>query len=295
MDFIEAIKVCIFFAVLMLGLSFVIRKLDSRRFQQQKNVVNYLNFDRKSLKTLITRLISNVFGDEFYKKIKILLIRAGYEHKSPESIYGISLTSAVFFAIFCALFFGKFLGVFTIFVSLIIGVVGLLLPKVFLEFRSDARKKKIQSSVLGYVEILYTTLEAGVSTIDSAIIRIYKIAKSPLALEFKRTWSSFEKSSREEAINEMIDRCNCDDVRLLLEAIQQSIEKGTPIVKILQDQAQRIRASTESRLIAEGQKKVLYLMIPIFIFLFPAVFLIILTPAFLKIFEIFGGQAFQGF
>ncbi len=91
--------------------------------------------------------------------------------------------------------------------------------------------------------------------------------------------------SKKAAIEKMRSDHSGSQFSLFVDAIAQSIKLGTPIAKILREQSERNREF----LIMEGEKYAntlsIKLLIPLLLFIFPAAFLVILSPIIVFLFE----------
>jgi tight adherence protein C len=88
-----------------------------------------------------------------------------------------------------------------------------------------------------------------------------------------------------EALARMRDRLPVPEIEGFLGGIIQALELGTPVAKVLREQSARMR----EHLILEGERFAntlsLRLLGPLFVFIFPAAFLLILAPVIIALLE----------
>ena len=110
--------------------------------------------------------------------------------------------------------------------------------------------------------------------------------KSPLTAEINRLKYDVELgASHPEALDRMRERLGLSTADAALGAISQALSLGTPIGRTLKEQSGRIRES----LILEGEQFAntlsVKLLIPLLLFIFPASFLVILSPIIVTLME----------
>ena len=93
--------------------------------------------------------------------------------------------------------------------------------------------------------------------------------------------------NRIEALADMADRTQSDVVRHFILALRQAERMGVPLAKTLRIQAAEMRV--RRRLMAEenAHKLPVKLIFPLGLCIFPALFIVILGPAFIQISRIF--------
>ena len=87
----------------------------------------------------------------------------------------------------------------------------------------------------------------------------------------------------EEAIREMADRVDVEELRSLAAVITQSERFGASLVKALRIHSEHLRAKRLQRAEEMGQKAVVKLLIPTILLIFPAMFVVVLGPPTMQI------------
>lgn len=278
-----------FCGVFFLFLMPIVKRMDDVDYDTRKTLgkvgIDLPDFKAKVKKSLVG-IVSKVLGPEKYYHTKVSMMQAGIEGKDPDIVYFAGIVMAVVMAVLASSAFARADGSIVILIG-VAAVAGFKLPEVYISSRAEQRKKKIQASVLTYTELLYTACEAGLE-LDYAVRRISDAQHNELSQEFRRTWNEFKQKGRKEAIKDMTTRCNTKDVSLLLEAITQTFETGTPMAQTLRDQASRIRQNAKNRVLEKGQKASVKMLLPMFAFELPSFLLVIGIPIainFLKIIQ----------
>lgn len=163
------------------------------------------------------------------------------------------------------------------------GVVGFLLPYYLLLSASEKRKQEIQYAMPSMLDLLYVSVEAGLS-FDMAIYRTTDKMKGPLSDELRFTMNEMSKGrERSEALREMVKRTQVEDLATFVTSIIQAEEMGSNIGNVLRVQANTMRLNKRQRAEAKAAKIPTKMLFPLVFFMFPALFVVILGPAIINI------------
>ncbi len=169
------------------------------------------------------------------------------------------------------------------------GVMGYLLPGIWLGQQIKKRKKAIVKALPDALDLLCICVEAGLS-FDQAMQRLTEKWEDPLSKEFKRVLSDTRLGRpRREAMKEMIDRCGVDDVQTFIGAVIQAEQLGVSIGRILRIQSDQMRIRRRQRAEEEAHKAPIKMLFPMVFLIFPALFIVILGPAVPRIMKSLGG------
>lgn len=162
----------------------------------------------------------------------------------------------------------------------------------FLSFRNAAKKQleSIRSSLPIASFLLSLMLEAGLGS-SAAIQEVVRaLPRGPLSSELDEiARSRLLGTSRPEAIEKSRNRVPLDDYRSFLNLIQQGERLGIALSQGLRELSSRMLESQGHRAETLAQKSAVKLLFPLVIFIFPSVFLIILSPVILNLWELLGG------
>jgi tight adherence protein C len=178
--------------------------------------------------------------------------------------------------------------------AIFFAVVGFFVPDLWLFYAIAKRKEKIGKALPDALDLLVICMEAGLG-IDQAVIRIAsEIELIHPALSEELIIIGREQRAgkpRLDAWRSMADRVDLDTIRQFVAMLVQTERLGTPIARALSTFADGLR--TKRMMLAEEQaaKTTIKLIFPLAIFIFPALFVVVLGPAILtmmKMFESFG-------
>lgn len=166
-------------------------------------------------------------------------------------------------------------------------VLGFFAPNLFLLHHMERRQQTMAESFPDGLDMLVVCVEAGLS-LDAAIQRVGKELEHshPLLAEELALVSLELRAgrSRAEALHGLADRSGVDDIRAFVSILLQTQHFGSSIGGALREQANDLRQIRMQRAREKANKLPVKLIFPIMAFIFPAMFLVILGPALIRIF-----------
>ncbi len=166
------------------------------------------------------------------------------------------------------------------------------IPDVLIKSKIQKRQAEILGNFSTTVDLAALIIESGLDYL-TAFERIIKIAKEKTILEeeLEKTINEIKLGySRREALERFAARTGVQEVRSLVGLIIQSDELGTSLVDLLRNFSTDLRARRLSRaekLAAQASTKMLF---PLFMFIFPTIFILILAPMIMGLVN--GGMGF---
>ncbi len=174
--------------------------------------------------------------------------------------------------------------------ALIAAVFGYMLPEYVLSRKIRRRKQEIRDGLPDALDLFIVCVEAGCG-LDQAIVK----ATEELALTYPALASELRQITTEiragkprmEAFKNFAARTKVDDVQTLVAMLVQTDKFGTSIAQALRTHAEtsriKRRQSAEERAAKVGVK----LVFPLVLFLFPALYVVILGPAVIAFIRVF--------
>jgi tight adherence protein C len=176
------------------------------------------------------------------------------------------------------------------------GVAGIIGPKAALDRMVGKRRDRIRKAIPDSLDLLVVCVEAGIG-LDSAMLRVARdmaFLHPDLAAEFLVVNRTINAGiSRDDAMHGLYQRTGLDDLRGLASSMVQSERLGTSIARILRvysEALRRKRRQTAEKRAAEASIKML---IPLALFMLPALFALILGPAAMTLAETLKGVSLQ--
>lgn len=242
-----------------------------------------------------------VVPDDKWKqsRIRARLVRAGY--RSPQAI---SLYYATKF------FLAVLLPVLTIspllmyptlvtqrhwaVVALVLSaLIGFFIPNLVLRHKEEARRQHLGEVFPDVLDLLVVCVEAGLS-LDAAIKRVgdeFHFASRDMSDELLLVTLEIRAGkARNEALKSLAERTDLEEMQALVSILIQAEHFGTSIADALREHADEMRDIRIQTAREKAAKLPVKMAIPILLFIFPALFLVILGPAAIHIYTGFIGR-----
>jgi tight adherence protein C len=220
----------------------------------------------------------------------IRLIQAGF--RRPEASSAFTAAKAVTIVAFIALVYITGLYKTSPFVMLLAaGALGYLLPDIWLGRMVKARQLTLRLSLPDALDLLVICMEAGLG-IDQALLYISKelrTAHPEICDEFDLVNAEMHVGkTRIESLRSLATRTGVDDIQALVSTLIQTDRFGTSVAQSMRVHADELRTRRRQRAEEMAAKTTIKMIIPLVLFIFPALFVVLLGPAAIKMMHAFG-------
>lgn len=244
-----------------------------------------------SLRARMLRKAPSIWSQD--ETVQQRLVKAGYDGPVAPLAYSmlrviilIGLPLLAFIFIPKTSFLKVFVGVAAI------GMFALLLPPFILMRLERRRQEQIKRSLPDALDLLVVCVEAGIS-LDAAILRVAKdlmLVHPALAGELMVVSRKMNAGmTREDALRGLWDRTGVDEVRTLVASLLQSEKWGSSSSRVLRVSSETLRRKRRQDAERRAATAPLKMIVPMALFIFPALFVVILGPAVIGIVGGFGG------
>ena len=170
-------------------------------------------------------------------------------------------------------------------------VMGLMLPNTWLRRKAKARMESIKFSLPDALDLLVVCIESGLA-LDASFVRLARELQTT-APEFSEELSlmNLEVSAgkpREDCLRNLGLRTGVEEAKSLVARIIQTSKFGTNLAHSLRIHAESLRQKRRQEAEERAAKTTVKLLFPLVFFIFPAIFVVILGPAMVRIMENFG-------
>lgn len=149
--------------------------------------------------------------------------------------------------------------------------------------KNAARVRKIRQTLPEAVDLLGVFLEVGLDA-DKALARLVEKCAGPLADEFARALAEMRLGTpRARALQDITARVNLDDLHDVIATIIQADRSGTGLAAALRRHAEQLRSKRRRRIEQAARLAPVKLLFPMVLFIFPAIFIVILGPIVVKV------------
>jgi tight adherence protein C len=167
-----------------------------------------------------------------------------------------------------------------------------IVPAGMLDRAVRLRQKRIRRAVPDALDLLVVCVEAGTS-LDAAILRVAKETQlttpdlsAELMIVNRKTNAG---AGRDEALRGLATRTGVPELRALVSSMIQSEKWGTSIANVLRVNAEGLRRKRRQAAEQEAHKAPLKMLFPLVAMILPALFIVIMGPAVMKIMAVFAG------
>ena len=225
------------------------------------------------------------------KRLKSEMAMAGFDSARAAALF--SLTELVLPIVFAGYAIYNFEGMNQVFMALFGGLAGYMGPGFMLGLRLKKRKRQIENGLADTLDLLVLCLEAG-SSLDQAIIKAGEelgVAYPALGDQLRILIAEVRTGKpRLDAFRGLADRTQVDDVRALVAMMIQTDRFGTSVAQALRTHAEVCRTKRRQRAEERAQKVGVKLVFPLVFCLFPALYVVMLGPAYLQFMKVFMGM-----
>ena len=164
-------------------------------------------------------------------------------------------------------------------------ILGFYLPDLILQSRIDRRQKGIRRAMPDGLDLLTICVEAGLG-FDAAMSKLYEKWDNEMGRAFGRVVREIQLGKlRREALRDMADRLGVSEMTSFVAAVIQSEQLGVSMAHVLRIQADQMRIRRRQLAEEEAHKAPIKMLLPMALFIFPALCIVLMTPAFLILIE----------
>lgn len=226
-----------------------------------------------------------------WSKMQHLLVMAGYRRPNAVALFFaarlIAVTSLGLVSFVAATTVGAEAGVVMLATGFL-AAFGWIAPKFFVNRRVRKRQTEITHSLPDTLDLLVVCVEAGLG-LNQALLRVSdEISHVSEVMAAEMTLTNLEiraGTPRDEALRNLGERTGNSDLKSLTAMLVQTDRFGTSIATALRVHADTLRTKRRQRAEEAAAKTTIKLVFPLVLFIFPAMFVVILGPAILHITE----------
>ncbi len=168
------------------------------------------------------------------------------------------------------------------------GLLGTLAPVFWLDRVKRTRQVKIRRALPDALDVMVICLEGGLSLSGSfsRVARELATAHPMLAVEFNIVERQIQMGrTTGEAVRGLADRFDLEELRSMSSVISQAERVGASIAKALQVFADTLRQKRHQRAEEMAHAASVKLLFPTIIFIFPGIFVVLLGPAAIQVYQ----------
>lgn len=260
---------------------------DQRALEERERIKR-----RKQLQRFLESVGDKVTGDEeATKSVRDRLVWAGFRHPNALALFmatrvigAVVLAVVTFLASFAAEPSEQLM--YTAFG----GLVGWMAPFIVLKRKVKARQSSIRKAFPDALDLMVVCVEAGLG-LNQAMQRVSREMERvnrAVAEEFTLVNLQIRAgTARADALRNMARRTGLDDIHSFVSMLIQSERFGTSVANALRVYAEELRDKRQQRAEEMAAKAGVKMIIPMTLFLLPAVFIVILGPSIFRLMDVF--------
>ena len=259
-----------------------------------KKVVKKDKTPQKTIVQNIAEVLGQMGKDNPKNKVqiaknKLLLMQAGEDSTDEAIIIYEGRKVLVFFLLLslsaiCMAFWG--FTTMNMAIAILILLIAYRLPDSLLRSKIAKRQKEFIKNLPDAIDLLSICIKAGLG-LDSALNRVaseFSITSSVVASEFDRlNRDVLSGLTKQEAYRNMAICNPNEEVKSFVALLIQTDKLGTSITQSLDSYCDSVRTRRRQRLEEIAQQAAAKMTIPMVLFMLPAIFIVILYPALIKI------------
>ena len=173
--------------------------------------------------------------------------------------------------------------------GLVGAAAGFFVPDLLIARKGTARQLEIKRTLPETIDLMAIAVQAGMG-LEAAIELVSQKLPGALGDELYRLLQEIQLgASRRQALQRLRDRTEVSELSSFALALIQADIIGSPVAEVLQSNANQMRLIRRQDAREAGAKLPVKLLIPMLLFIFPALFIVIVGPAAISIMENLGG------
>lgn len=170
--------------------------------------------------------------------------------------------------------------------ALWLGGLGWLVPSGYVGRRRRNRRTEISRALADALDLMVACVEAGIG-LNQALARVAEEVRNiSEALSAELVMVNLEiraGTARDQALRNFAERTGVEDIENLVSTLIQTERFGTSVGRALRVQADTLRQKRRQRAEEAAAKTTIKLVFPLVLFVFPALFVVILGPAVIQV------------
>ena len=167
-----------------------------------------------------------------------------------------------------------------------LGALGYIAPGYIVNGRARRRREAAACQLPDALDLLAVSVEAGLS-FDAAINKLTQHMQGPLVEELELMLGEMRiGSGRPEALKKLAQRLETREISAFTRSLIQAAQLGISLGRILRVQATDSRLKRQAAAEEKAAKAPIKMLFPTVLFIFPAMFVVILGPAMLQLSKI---------
>ncbi|MEA2213913.1 MAG: tight adherence protein [Solirubrobacteraceae bacterium] len=219
------------------------------------------------------------------------LSAAGFYDITPARVHGYRVLAAIGLpgTIFLLIMASGKITALQMLIMVFTGLGGWQLPAFLIRRRGTARLEDIERQLPEVIDLLIATIEAGMG-FAASLAMISERMTGPLGDELRLTMKQQSLGiSIQQALDEMVERCDCPSVRAFVRTASRGESLGVSIGPVLRELSADERRRRGQAAREKMQKAPIKMIFPLMFLIFPALMIVLMYPAGYAVMKSLGG------
>jgi Flp pilus assembly protein TadB len=232
------------------------------------------------VKKNIIKANSGLTDNKRYEKIYFNLVKINADDRMDKgSFLFAEQAAAVSLLILGLIAFGD------VFISMGLGAAGFFIPWLVLQSKVRKKEDAILRELPDALDIIAANIEGGLS-LNQAVSRYAARNRNAFSDELMTVIKKMQMGqSSEEALRGLDNKLAMKDVSSFINAFLQAEKMGGNVKKIIKGQAEEVRKRRFQHLKKLAHEAPVKLLIPLMIFIFPVIFIVLFGPIIIKVMQ----------
>ncbi|MBY0386501.1 type II secretion system F family protein [bacterium] len=258
--------------------------------QPKKSKSPLINLSRPLVHQFTMKYAVRFKNEKMRKDIDYKIVTAGMEEEvNVDEFIGLKLFWGVLFPIIILILnFALNLGYPPI-VLLLISPIGYMLPDFHARAEKNKRMKSVVIDLPFFIELLALSTQAGADFFGAIQKITVKAPESVLAMELEKVLRDIRLgSTREKALKDMAYRLDVSEATSFVNVLTDADATGASVGEVLKEHSAQMRLERFVRAEKAGARASQAMLIPLIMFILPAVFIVVFAPVALQF--LYGGK-----
>jgi tight adherence protein C len=258
--------------------------------EPKKSKSPLINLSRPLVHQFTIKYALRFKSEKMRKDIDYKIVTAGMEEEiSVDEFIGLKLFWGVLFPILIVLLnFALQLGYPTV-VLVLLSPIGYMLPDFHARAEKNKRMKSVVIDLPFFIELLALSTQAGADFFGAIQKITTKAPESVLAQELEKVLRDIRLgSTREKALKDMAYRLDVSEATSFVNVLTDADATGASVGEVLKEHSAQMRLERFVRAEKAGARASQAMLIPLIMFILPAVFIVVFAPVALQF--LYGGK-----
>lgn len=252
--------------------------------EPDKSRSKFIELSRPLVHKFCLNFASKIKSPSYRKKVQYKINVAGLQRElNVDEFIGLQILWGILFpALLIFLNFTMELGYSPAFL-LMLGFVGAYFPHLHASTEKSKRYRSVIIDLPFFIDLLALSTEAGLDFIGSIQRVVEKAENSVLADELGQVLRDLKLgSTRAQALKNMAERLEISEITSFVTVLIDADSTGASIGSVLKQQSVQMRLERFTRAEKEGAKASQTILIPLMLFILPAVFIMLFGPVIIQ-------------